>query len=165
MFWQPTATLEALHAAVTVGSSTGDGNRASSSRVWPATRGKKASTNALASAGVLYIFQLAAISFLRDILYGILRVILSDPSGRTGDWQHSGSNGPELVLKHAVRESLAMRMLADGCGRPGVYVPPPISCREVPCFQWPADRLRCKILSAIELAAESSQQRTYGYIV
>jgi hypothetical protein len=38
--------------------------------VWPATRGKKASTKALASAGVLYIFQLAAISALRDIFWG-----------------------------------------------------------------------------------------------
>ncbi len=45
----------------TVGRRTGEGNRAISSRVWPATRGKKASTKALASAGVLYIFQLAAI--------------------------------------------------------------------------------------------------------
>src|SRR5208337_3126904 len=52
---------------VTVGSSTGEGNSAISSRVCPATSGKKASTNALASAGVLYIFQLAAISALRDM--------------------------------------------------------------------------------------------------
>ena len=72
----PTATFDPLAAAITVGSSTGEGNRAISSRVWPATRGKKASTNALASAGVLNIFQLAAISALRDIVYGILGLIL-----------------------------------------------------------------------------------------
>src|ERR1700691_5007549 len=68
MFCAPTATLEAMHAAVTAGSSTGEGNRAISSRVCPATSGKKASTNALASAGVLYIFQFAAISALRDMI-------------------------------------------------------------------------------------------------
>jgi hypothetical protein len=34
--------------------------------------GRNASTKAFASEGVLYIFQLAAISFLRDMLYGIL---------------------------------------------------------------------------------------------
>jgi hypothetical protein len=45
----------------------GEGNSAISSRVCPATSGKKASTNAWASAGVLYIFQLAAISALRDM--------------------------------------------------------------------------------------------------
>ena len=67
IFCAPTATFDPLHPSTTVGSSTGEGNRAISSRVCQATSGKKASTNALASAGVLYIFQLAAISALRDI--------------------------------------------------------------------------------------------------
>src|SRR5512146_893455 len=67
MFCAPTATFEPLAASTTVGSSTGEGNSAISSRVWPATSGKNASTNAFASAGVLYIFQLAAISALRGI--------------------------------------------------------------------------------------------------
>src|SRR5208337_5594038 len=67
MFWHPTATFEPLAASITVGSRTGEGNRAISSRVCPATSGKNASTNAFASAGVLNIFQLAAISALRDI--------------------------------------------------------------------------------------------------
>src|SRR5215469_16612507 len=73
MFWQPTATFEPLAAGITVGSRTGDGKMAISSRVCPATSGKKASTNALASAGVLYIFQLAAISFLRGIVDEVLK--------------------------------------------------------------------------------------------
>jgi prepilin-type processing-associated H-X9-DG protein len=50
--------------------------------VWPATSGKKASTKALASAGVLNIFQLAAISALRGIFVKLLRVILVDGIGR-----------------------------------------------------------------------------------
>src|SRR5580693_4855922 len=69
MFCAPMATFEPLHAAVTVGSNTGEGNSAISSRVCPAASGKKASTNALASTGVLYIFQLAAISALRDMFW------------------------------------------------------------------------------------------------
>ncbi len=75
---QPTATLEPLAASITVGSNTGEGNRAISSRVCPATSGKKASTNALASAGVLYIFQLAAISALRGMFDEVLDLILAD---------------------------------------------------------------------------------------
>src|ERR1700689_4936078 len=69
MFCAPTATLDPLQAGITVGSNTGEGNSAISSRVCPATSGKKASTNAVASAGVLYIFQLAAISALRAIFW------------------------------------------------------------------------------------------------
>src|SRR5208282_1915583 len=95
MFCAPTATFDALHAAVTVGRSTGDGNSAISSRVCPATSGKKASTNAMASAGVLYIFQLAAISALRDIFqdsstrfYGI------DFGARGGGWHSARSRDP-----------------------------------------------------------------------
>src|ERR1039457_1637704 len=117
MFWQPTATLEPFAAAITVGSSTGDGNRAISSRVWPATSGKKASTNALASAGVLYIFQLAAISFLRDILYGFLRVILTDRSEPTGDPEHMSAAEQD--------------MQPIGCG----MAPPSILWMEAPCIQ------------------------------
>src|ERR1700685_3126767 len=69
MFCAPTKTFDPLQAGITVGRSTGEGNSAISSRVCPATSGKKASTNAWASAGVLYIFQLAAISALRDMFW------------------------------------------------------------------------------------------------
>src|ERR1700760_3152062 len=92
MFWQPTATFEPLAAAITVGSRTGDGKRAISSRVWPATRGRKASTKALASAGVLYIFQLAAISFLRDIVVGLSsRQFYRIETWNPGDGRHRKS--------------------------------------------------------------------------
>ena len=73
----PTATFDPLAAAITVGSRTGEGNRAISSRVCPATSGKNASTNAFASAGVLNIFQLAAISALRDIFLKFLNANFS----------------------------------------------------------------------------------------
>src|SRR3954468_12616668 len=83
MFCAPTATFEPSTAPMTVGSRTGEGNSAIWSRSWPATSGSKASTNALASAGVLYIFQLAAIRALRDMFGWILN---SDSSGEnTGD--------------------------------------------------------------------------------
>src|ERR1039458_2003702 len=89
MFCAPTATLLPLAAAITVGSSTGEGNRAISSRVCPATSGKKASTNALASAGVLYIFQLAAIIALRGIFLRLLESIVVDYLRREGDDGHN----------------------------------------------------------------------------
>src|SRR5664279_1105204 len=89
MFWQPTRTLEPLAASITVGSRTGEGNRAISSRVCPATSGKKASTNALASAGVLYIFQLAAISALRGIVLRLLESIVVDYLRWEGDDGHN----------------------------------------------------------------------------
>src|ERR1700722_18635201 len=89
MFCAPTATFEPLHAAVTVGSSTGEGNSAISSRVWPATSGKKASTKALASAGFLYIFQLAAISDLRDIFLWFLDLILVHAFVTQSDGEHN----------------------------------------------------------------------------
>jgi len=76
-FCAPTATLLPLAAAITVGSRTGEGNRAISSRVCPATRGKKGIDKAFASAGVLYIFQLAAMSALRAF-FRTLCVILVD---------------------------------------------------------------------------------------
>jgi hypothetical protein len=40
--------------------------------------GKKAATKAFASSGVLNIFQLAAISALRDIIFGFLIEIVVD---------------------------------------------------------------------------------------
>src|SRR5215471_13607000 len=43
--------------------STNGGQRTISSRTWPRTSGRKAATNSRACCGVLYIFQLAAISF------------------------------------------------------------------------------------------------------
>jgi len=72
-----------------VGNNTGDGNRAISSRVCPATSGKNASTNALASAGVLYIFQLA-LSMLYETFGRFLNSILVDGFQHSGDGGHNG---------------------------------------------------------------------------
>src|SRR5580692_11788572 len=91
MFCAPTATLEPLAASITVGSRTGEGNSTISSRWWPATSGRKASTKALACAGVLYIFQLAAIRALRDMFFvGILISILGHTPSLPGDGGHTG---------------------------------------------------------------------------
>src|SRR4051812_29921797 len=98
MFCAPTATLEPFAASITVGSRTGDGKRAISSRVCPATMGRNASTKAFASEGVLYIFQLAAISFLRDILCGVLKMILSDQKWAGGDGKHTGGMAKRTLL-------------------------------------------------------------------
>src|SRR5215469_14779043 len=91
MFCAPTATLECLAASITDGSRTGEGNRAISSRVWPETRGRNASTKAFASEGVLYIFQLAAMSFLRDIVWS--------PQG-----DFIGPKLPDRVMENTGRE-------------------------------------------------------------
>src|ERR1035441_7689664 len=99
MFCAPIATFEPLAAAISVGSSTGEGNKAISSRVCPATSGKKASTKALASAGVLYIFQLAAISALRGIFLGLLESIVMDDLRTQGDDEH---NTGQLLLFQAM---------------------------------------------------------------
>jgi hypothetical protein len=63
-----------------------------SSRVWPATRGRKASTKALASAGVLYIFQLAAMSAVRAIVMWVSSEFNSSGMElvRRGDGGHNG---------------------------------------------------------------------------
>ncbi len=59
------AMFEPLAAAITVGNKTGEGNSAISSRLWPATRGRKASTNALGLGRrfVAHLPKFAAISF------------------------------------------------------------------------------------------------------
>src|ERR1035438_7889727 len=116
MFCAPTATFEALHAAVTVGSNTGEGKRAISSRSWPATSGKKASTKALASAGVLYIFQLAAIRALRGILSELLRLILVDGIGGRGDGGHSPAEITSSATFPSFRGTPVRNLLRAGCG-------------------------------------------------
>src|ERR1039458_3305393 len=111
MFCAPTATLLPSAAAITVGSSTGEGKRAISSRVCPATSGKKASTNALASVGVLYIFQLAAISALRGIFLRLLESIVVDYLRWEGDDGHNTGQRfllvPHRRCRPAVHETVA----------------------------------------------------------
>src|SRR5579872_308325 len=95
--------LEPLAAAITVGNSTGEGNSAISSRLLPATSGRKASTNALASAGVLYIFQLAAISFFRDICPESSLRFYRTEERASGDRQHIVlSNDAPLALVRVI---------------------------------------------------------------
>ena len=64
MFWAATATGEPLAAATTAASAV-NGGATSASPAAPATPFRISSTSATASATVLYIFQLPAISFLR----------------------------------------------------------------------------------------------------
>ena len=66
MFCAPTATFEPAAAATAACRSTNGGQTTISSREWPATMGRNSAKNAVVCSGVLYIFQLAAISFLRS---------------------------------------------------------------------------------------------------
>src|SRR5580698_2990180 len=65
MFCPPIATLEPATAGTTALSEVSEGQRTISSRSCPLTSGRKALTYSSASAGVLYIFQFAAMSGLR----------------------------------------------------------------------------------------------------
>src|SRR5579862_624151 len=56
-------------SSTTAGIQTKGGQTTISSRVCPLTKGRKARMNSRACCGVLYIFQLAAISFLRGIVF------------------------------------------------------------------------------------------------
>src|SRR5690348_938302 len=107
MFCAPTFTLDPRAPSTTAGSKTGEGKSAISSRVCEATSGRKASTKALASAGVLYIFQLAAIRAFLDILCGFLDSILRDGFGRPSDDRHN------LLLRQKTSAKRATRSASD----------------------------------------------------
>src|SRR5690242_12870165 len=72
------AILEPFAASTAAGMHTKGGQTAISSRVWLATRGRKARKKSRAWSGVLYIFQLAAMSFLRG------KVLLKNEPGQIG---------------------------------------------------------------------------------
>src|ERR1039457_2137541 len=73
-------------ASTTAGSSVGEAQSTTSAWLWGAASGRNALMKATASSGVLYIFQLAAMSFLRGILFIFLsydfRLELSAELGR-----------------------------------------------------------------------------------
>src|SRR6266550_1640767 len=66
-FWPPIATLDPFAASTAAGTQTKGGQTAISSRVWSESRGRKSRKKSRVWSGVLYIFQFAAISFLRMI--------------------------------------------------------------------------------------------------
>src|SRR5579863_1587632 len=67
MFWDPMATLELLADWMAACRSTKEGQMTIWSRSWLATRGRKAWKKSRVWSGVLYIFQLPAISFVRGM--------------------------------------------------------------------------------------------------
>src|ERR1019366_7313896 len=65
IFCAPTATFDPRAASTAACRSRNGGQITISSREWPATMGRNSAKNAVVCSGVLYIFQLAAMSFLR----------------------------------------------------------------------------------------------------
>src|SRR5258708_2751830 len=63
MFCTPTATFDPRAASTAVATLVYDGHTTISSRVCPAASGRKSRKKSRVSSGVLYIFQLAAITF------------------------------------------------------------------------------------------------------
>jgi hypothetical protein len=59
------ATFDPLASSIAAGKSMKEGQTTISSRVCPETRGRKLLKKSRVWSGVLYIFQLAAITFLR----------------------------------------------------------------------------------------------------
>src|SRR5450432_2883319 len=88
MFCAPAATFDPVTAAMTTPSEVMEGQSTISSRSCPATSGKNALTKFCDSAGVLYIFQLAAISALRGMSDEILVSILCDYVSIKSDTRH-----------------------------------------------------------------------------
>src|ERR1035437_9835385 len=65
MFCAPTATFDPRAACTAACRPTNGGQTTISSREWPSTMGRNSAKKAVVCSGVLYIFQLAAMSFLR----------------------------------------------------------------------------------------------------